>query len=437
MASRRLASAGRLARAVFPLTVRGCIILPLSATLLVVGSLRADLAALFWGAGFLLFCAYALVGGHLIRFALARRQAAGAALLSVTLPSRGLAPTEKAEALAQSALPRAFAPGFAARFSVPLRWHDRRITTLGRSLPPGADQWQVPFTAAERGVYRSNGAVLEVRDVLGLTSHRLIVAQEDSLTVFPRVTGAEELSRFLEQAEDSAVWSRRRRRSDDLLEARKYYPGDDMRRLNWKVFAHLDELFLRVGEEVPPPESRVLCVLDTTANPLIPRAYRADYLDELVETVASLMTLLAARGVTVLLSLPGMTTCRSFEPESLPLLLAILSDAWWTDAPWTPALPASPVHVLVFSTPGSHGVPAIMTAVNARGWGTSLLIKGASAPPPVRLPRLRDLLFMPAVRRGGSVKPDRKESVALAEAMRHDLSYYQGLGGKVRHAAEI
>jgi uncharacterized protein (DUF58 family) len=422
---------------VFPLTARGSVILPLSAALLVVGILRADLAALFWGAGFLVFCLYALVAGHLIRFVLLRGQASGAALLSVTLPSRGLAPGERTEAFAEAALPPVLPPGFAARFSVPLRWHDRRITTLGGPLATGRSQRQIPFTAAQRGVYRSAGAVLDVHDVLGLTSHRLVVADKDSLTVFPRVTRAEELSRFFEQAEDTAVWSRRRRRSEELLEARKYYPGDDMRRLNWKVFAHMDELFLRVGEEVPPPESRVLCVLDTAANPLIPREYRADYLDALVEAASSFMTLLASRGVNVMLSFPGLPTCRSFDPESQPLLLAILSDAWWTEAPWVPVLPASPVHVVVFSTPGSRGMPSIMSAVNARGRGASLLIKGAGAPPPSRLPRVRELLFVSADHGSRSRRPDRKESTALADALRDDLSLYQGSEGKVRYAAEI
>jgi uncharacterized protein (DUF58 family) len=257
-----------------------------------------------------------------------------------------------------------------------------------------------------RGVYRGSGAVLEVRDVLGLTSHRLVVPQEDSLTVVPLVAPAEELVRFLEQAEDSAVWSRRRRRSEDLLEARKYYPGDDMRRLNWKVFAHLDELFLRVGEEVPPPESRVLCILDTTSNRLVPARCRADYLDSLVETVASLMTLLASRGVNVMLSLPGLPVPRSFDPESLPLLLAILADAWWTQAPWVPPLPPSPVHVVVFSTPGSDSLPSIMTAVTARGWGSSLLIKGMSAPAPVHR-SLRELVFVQAGRPRPPARPCR------------------------------
>ena len=97
-----------------------------------------------------------------------------------------------------------------------------------------------------------------------------MIPRRDTLTVYPAVRPARELLGLVEQTDEAAVDSRTRRRSEELLEARKYYPGDDVRRLNWKVFAHLDELFLRIGEEVPPPESRILFVLDTTANPLRP-----------------------------------------------------------------------------------------------------------------------------------------------------------------------
>ena len=63
------------------------------------------------------------------------------------------------------------------------------------------------------------------------------------------------------------------------------------------MFAHTDELFLRIGEEVPPPESRILFILDTTEGPFVPRSAAADYLDSLVESCASVMTHLVRRGL--------------------------------------------------------------------------------------------------------------------------------------------
>jgi len=40
--------------------------------------------------------------------------------------------------------------------------------------------------------------------------------------------------------------------SNDYYESRKYYPGDDIRRINWKLFAHSSELHIREIEKSEP-----------------------------------------------------------------------------------------------------------------------------------------------------------------------------------------
>ncbi|HYW85786.1 MAG TPA: DUF58 domain-containing protein, partial [Spirochaetia bacterium] len=324
-------AAGRLARAVFPFTIRGLLILVLSLLILAAGLLRADLAALFWGSSFLLFSAYALAAGHVFRLSI-RRQVARPELLSVILPAAGIFPGAETEAHITLHLPRAFPPGVGVTLRLPLAWHERRIDAVTVRLAPGRNERTIAFSARCRGAYASTEAVFEVRDLLGFTAHRLSVPLRETLTVFPALSPVPEASAFMEQAEDSAVYAPRRRRSEELLEARKYYPGDDVRRLNWKVFAHLNELFLRIGEEVPPPESRILFVLDCTANPLVPRSLSAEYLDRLVESCASLLVMLLGRRIDVMLSLPGVLACRSYTEESRPAVLAALADAWWTEA---------------------------------------------------------------------------------------------------------
>jgi uncharacterized protein (DUF58 family) len=58
------------------------------------------------------------------------------------------------------------------------------------------------------------------------------------------------------------------RRTDDLTDHRPYIPGDDPRRINWKLYGHApsNELFVREGEPEPPPHSRLLILLDTQAD---------------------------------------------------------------------------------------------------------------------------------------------------------------------------
>jgi uncharacterized protein (DUF58 family) len=57
-------------------------------------------------------------------------------------------------------------------------------------------------------------------------------------------------------------------RTDDLTDHRPYIPGDDPRRINWKLYGHApsSELFVREGEPEPPPHSRLIILLDTQVD---------------------------------------------------------------------------------------------------------------------------------------------------------------------------
>jgi uncharacterized protein (DUF58 family) len=430
------AAFARLILFLFPLSMRGLVMVVLAAGLLGMGIARADLAGLFWGSSFLLFILYSLLAGHLFLLTVRRRRTADS--IRFHLPTGGLLPGDENEAVIAARLPRSFPPGFSVQLSLPLSWHERRIDGIQFRMPHGQSQTSVHFHATYRGVYEGAGAVLEAHDVLGLTAHRLHVPRRDRVTVYPALRPVRELFGLVEQTNEAAVDSRRRRRSEELLEARKYYPGDDVRRLNWKVFAHMDELFLRIGEEVPPPESRILFILDTTSNPLVPRAVAADYIDALTQTCASIMAHLVSRGLEVTFSRPGQRECRTFGEGSRAALLAALADAWWTTEAWTPELPARALQAVVFSSPGSPGLPRIMATVRARGWNVGLFLQDLEPRGAEAMRRVRDLLLLPRTPGGRRRAVLRKrESTSFAEALAHDLSEYRGAAQRVGHAAEI
>jgi uncharacterized protein (DUF58 family) len=425
----------RLVRLVFPFTLRGLLFTVLAGCLLAAGVIRADLAALFWGASFLLYACYALVGSHILRLSLLARYARDREMVSIVLPSEGLFPGEEVEAKIEARLPRGRPPGFLVHVRLPLQWQERRMDEVSAGLLPGRSSRVVRFSAPWRGAYASAAAALECRDVLGFTEGRASVPLRETLTVYPGLRDPGSAARFMEHADEAASESRQRRRTDDLLEARKYYPGDDPRRLSWKILAHLNELFVRVGEEVPPPEARLLFVLDTTMNPLVPRAGSADYLDGLVSTCVSVMDALQDESREVLLSQPGQRDCRGFGSRAA--LLAHAADAAWTDAPWAPDLPARRMHAAVFSSPGSPGLARIMSALKSRGWSASLFIKVPDPASPAARRRLRELLFLPrpgqAPRR--PARGEEEAARALADAAAADLAAYGG--GKVKHAVAV
>jgi uncharacterized protein (DUF58 family) len=233
----------RWLRRAVPLTFRGAFLAVLAAAAFAEGILRADLAGLFWGASFLLVPLYFLAAGHLLRIALRRRRSSASTVLAVHLAASGLAPGEEATAHVRAELPRWFAPGLTVRLALPLTWKDRRLDEVQARLAPGRNERDIRFAAVQRGVYRCTEAVLEVGDVLGFTVNRLAVPLCETLTVFPAVCEPRAFPWAAQEGGESPARRRRRRRTEDLLEARKYVPGDDVRKLNWKVFAHMDQLF--------------------------------------------------------------------------------------------------------------------------------------------------------------------------------------------------
>lgn len=380
---------------ILPLTLRGLLMLVLSLAALVEGILRTDMAGLFWGSSFLLIVAYAVAGNAFTR-ALSSRGRKNPGFLEVHLPVSVLSPGEEAEAHVAVSMPRALLPGFSVIFSLPLSWQERRIETVRAVLSPGANSLVVRFRPEKRGSYAAKSAMIEVRDILGFSSASVSIPLEESVNVFPDIPREARPLRPAEEGGDSIRFSAHRRRSEELLEVRKYFPGDDIRKLNWKVFAHLNELFLRIGEETPPPESRFLFVLDAADNPGVPRKIRADYLDGLVEACASAMSVTLAQGAEVFFVATGPCRCRSFAPEARPALMAALADVWWSGTPGPLDLPAQArMHAVVFSSPGSPAMEGILSEIRSRGWKTSVFIGDIPRPERGGPRRIRDLFFVP------------------------------------------
>jgi uncharacterized protein (DUF58 family) len=430
----------RRLHAVVPLTIRGLLLAAAAAAAFAEGILRADLAGLFWGAGFLLVPLYFLAAGHLFRAALKRRSHGRPGFLEVSLPAVVPAPGEEALASVRVKLPRWLPPGLAVRLLLPLTWHDRKLDGVQARLEPGRNERQILFRPDRRGIYRSAEAAIETGDVLGFTANRLSVPLVETLAVLPPVVGRAALRRTAAEGGDSAARLRRRRRSEELLEARKYVPGDDPRRLNWKVFAHLDQLFLRIGEETPPPDSRMLVILDTARSPVVPHRAADACLDRLVESCASTACALLARRFALALACPGLAGCPVYSEGSRGEMLLALADVPWAAAGWKPELPGGRAvrTAVVFSTPGSPALRGIMKMIVALGWSASLFLQGLPAEVSPRTLALSRLLFRDAGDRGPGrpAAVTRRQAAAFSRALADELAEYRSAAWKVRHAEQ-
>ena len=303
-----------LIQRIFPFTARGLLFLLVSAALFVIGVVRADLAALFWGCGFLLLSLYGFFGSHIFSLLIRRALVTGNASAEIRLPSSGVFAGEEAAAVVSTSIPAFFLPGFHLILSVDLQWKPRRQLAAQAVLSPGRGSYSLPLQTRKRGRYSCRRLDIKVCDLLGFTSSLIRWPCEDYLVVMPQVLRREVLLLQV-SGEETTDTTRRRRTSDELLEVRKYYPGDDMRRLNWKVLAHTGELFLRKGEETPPPDSRLVFIFDPSATDAVTPSFAADYLDSYVETVASILVLSLEGGTPVTLSIPGRKGFASLTGE--------------------------------------------------------------------------------------------------------------------------
>jgi hypothetical protein len=92
-------------------------------------------------------------------------------------------------------------------------------------------------------------------------------------------------------------------RTDDLIDHRPYIPGDDPRRINWKLYSHgpANSLFVREGETEPPPHSELLILVDTETDPaLYSREQGRAAVDLLCEQALAIALDFASRGMDVL-----------------------------------------------------------------------------------------------------------------------------------------
>jgi hypothetical protein len=142
-----------------------------------------------------------------------------------------------------------------ARIFLDLQWQDFRRMKLKIS-------WSGQPYSLSRGVYDLLAYRLEITDWAGFFSYQIHGDFPAQLTVFPGVEKGGPLSletsrRFSEQ---DTVFSSLK--NQDFFEARPYYPGDDPRRIHWKMLARHEELFIREGSRLKPFKESCLIVAE-------------------------------------------------------------------------------------------------------------------------------------------------------------------------------
>jgi hypothetical protein len=285
----------------------GFFILVIIAAAFGVGNWRQELALSLVGAILLSVWLYCLIMGF--TGALVCRKGARAARIDIS--PRGIGAGMAVEMVCKVEAARAGGfrffriPGILIRCRLRLETRDGRVVeqVFDPGLPGG------PVTIPLRGAYYSKEDEIRTFDAFNIFAFswplrreqgvRLLVSPrplEEAVPVRPRPGGQEQRSglHYL--------------RNDDLIDHRPYTPGDDPRRINWKLYSHgpSNSLFVREGESEPPPRSRLLILVDTETDGTLygPEAGR-EAVDLLCAQALTIALDLAGRGMDVLTGCTG------------------------------------------------------------------------------------------------------------------------------------
>ena len=261
--SRQGSAAGRLPLIPRLKTMGGFVIL-ITLLAFAAGHLRNELALTLLAAVFLTILAYCFVSVFLLALLQRRRLAsisAGVITKTVTTGKNG--------EVRFTVKKRFFRlPGVLVRYEMNLETLDGRTIRRVFDPRPAASGGTHSFAVTERGAYYGPRDGLVVFDVPGFFRLSFPVSQGDDPRLLAVPVPAEELIPLpIRSSGEEQRWEPHFRRTDDLIDHRPYIPGDDPRRINWKLYGHAGDLFVREGEPEPPPHSRLLILLDTQADP--------------------------------------------------------------------------------------------------------------------------------------------------------------------------
>ncbi|GHV04981.1 hypothetical protein FACS189485_11290 [Spirochaetia bacterium] len=295
----------------------------------IAGELRQELALTLTASVFLAAWAWCLIMTLILALLHCKR----ALSLGARISPREIAAGTRAEvffsaSLAQVSASKKPTGRFFRLPAILIRYHIKLKTLDGRSAghifdPDTLDRGACSFEVPLRGAYYSDYDELAIFDVLGFFrfSWRLAQSSDPRLLASPRA--AEEpvpvsvRSGGAEQRNEPHY-----RRTDDLIDNRPYIPGDDPRRINWKLFSHGGDLFVREGEPEPPPHSHLLIMVDTQCDPALYNAETGRLaVDRLCENALAAALECAARGMDVLVGYAG-GEIRGGTPAELAVALA-------------------------------------------------------------------------------------------------------------------
>jgi len=392
--------------------------------LLYLGILRSELASLLWGGTFVVLVLLALAAALLQRLLLPNRSLG----FEIAVEPSWVRTGEAASLTLTGRLGALRVPGVRVLYVGRLGWRSLRTLDLSVPVSSGTADSRGEAEVPSRGLYRPVGARLVVSDALGLFRFSRPVEPPGALTVAPAPRQTRGTALVSHRDGEEPERSDRRLRTEELLEVRRYVPGDDVRRINWKQYARWEELFLRIGEEVPPTAKEVTLILRavTSLQDMLPGDYALRALDRAVGLLGDLAVSFAADGLSVRHALREDAAPDTLDSSDDVGFLRALADAGWSTGRVLPgSLRGSRCIVLALPDPG---LGSYLFELGRTAASVSLLV--VEPPEALRKEHAHPWFFRPQERQ--SARGLRAELQARERYIRLLESAIVGLDGKVR-----
>ncbi|MDC7123985.1 MAG: DUF58 domain-containing protein [Spirochaetales bacterium] len=214
-------------------------------------------------------------------------------------------------------------PAMSVKEEVNFFWKNRKLH--GKVICRSYDKSEtIHLLAGSRGNYTNAKAFFSISDPAAFFRFRTGHTEISTLKVRSCPLYSERLPIVSGSGGDAPGRVRRIKRSDELLEVRPYIPGDDLGRINWKSYAHTGDLLLRIGEQLPDPQDRILIIADLSGDveKILGAEKSSCYLDYVVSVLAGISQTLfdSGKSVSVLISNGQIK-----EAEALDYTAAL----WW------------------------------------------------------------------------------------------------------------
>lgn len=296
----------------FHLTRRGWLFGILSALIGSVGIYRKELASILWGIGMGSVWVFALLCSAYTAFLLFRRRIHILQHLSMVRPRKDLyagtpltfsvsLPSEVLRGLQR-------VPGILIWYQYRVSAFPGRIYAWKAMMDPRTPSFESTPSPPLRGDYRGIVGFLQVEDCFRFFQFEIPLPSEEHLLVFPVTSASFPLSNLSALGGSRPREHQPKQTALEELEIRKYIPGDDPRRLHWKLLAHSGELFLRMGEQDPPPMETFHLHFDPTLPQSLDPNLFLEAVDQMASIGASVLLDLSRRGSRILLSTNPPTT---------------------------------------------------------------------------------------------------------------------------------